>query len=129
MISYRIADIFQTMKYQNIEVSIEAMVGEAQIPTHGYVVVFERPQSENETIRENIDVRLRGILEAKSYQKVSNKFLLSGIPSKDRAEQEFSDVLKLLRSHNSIISLNTELVGWIPGTRMKKFLIRMKTRG
>jgi hypothetical protein len=129
MLSYRKADIFQTIKYRDIEVTVLAKVGESKIPTEGYFVLFERPKSENETVRESMDARLRGILEAKSYIKVGDMFWLPGCPSKERAEQEFSDVLRLLRSHNSILSLTMDPYTWIPGTRVKQFLIRMKTRG
>ena len=129
MISYRKADLLTNIQSREIEVVVNAMVGQSSIETERFFVFFERPISESESLRENMDSRLRGILEAKSYKKVNDNFILTGIPNKEKAEQEFSDVLKLLRHHNSIISVSMDPFTWLAGTRIKSFVIRMKTRG
>lgn len=129
MISYRKADLLTNIRYRDTEIVITAKVGQSSMATEGYFVLFERPVTDNPEIREIMDARLRGILEAKSYKKINNNFVLNGIPSKERAEQEFFDVLSLFKSHNSIISVAMDPYTWLPGTRIKQFVMRMRIRG
>lgn len=132
MISFRQADLSTNLRFRDVEVAITALVGEASSITGitPFFVKFYRPESGNPAVEEKTDARLRGILEAKSYVKDGDAFILRDLPSKNAAESAFMDVLKYLRHHNSIISAEIDTpVKYLPGTKVKQFVIRMKTRG
>lgn len=132
MISFRTADLMTNIRYRDVEVVVTALVGESEAlpPSAPFFVKFERPVCDSKEVRESTDARLRGILEAKSYIKNGDAFILSGLPSKAAAESAFFDVLKYLKHHNSVISAIIDSpVTYIKGTRTKVLVIRMKTRG
>ena len=129
MISCR-ADFFNTFKRRDTEVTVVGWVGQAMSnPTEGFFVLFKRPECEDKDIKELVDARLRGILEAKSFVKNSNNFILTGFPSMTAAESYFWDVFKYLKTNNAVISAGFDPFTWVPRTRTKEFVIRMKVRG
>ncbi len=132
MISYRHADLLRNLQYRDVDVTVIARVGESPAlpPSAPFFVQFQRPQCENEAVRESTDTRLRGILEAKSYVKRGDAFILDGFPSRGAAESSFFDVFKYLKHHNSVLSCEIDQpVKQVPGSKTKEMVIRMRTRG
>ena len=130
MISYRTADLLNTFKYGHVEIVIVAMVGLSTVnPTQRFFVKFDRPECEDEALRERFDEKLRGILQAKSYVKEGDHFILSGFATREAAESSFMDVLKMMKHDNSIISTAMDPFEWIEGSGVKRFVLRIRTRG
>lgn len=132
MISYRTADLITNLKYRDVEVTVTTRVGPSTAlpPTAPFFVLFQRPQSERAEVRESTDTRLRGILEAKSYVKNGDAFILTGFPDRGTAESALFDVFKYLKHHNSVISCEIDQpIKYVPGTKVKELVFRMRTRG
>ena len=106
MISHRRADILDQFTHGDNDVIIKVKIGLSFVdPTKRFFVMFDKPICTDESRRQRFEDRLGGILQAKSYEKHPEYFLLSGFPTRDAAEANYWEVFKMLRYNNDVLNI------------------------
>jgi len=129
MISYRKADFLDQFTHGDNDVFITVKIGFSFAdPTSRFFVLFQKPVCQDEARRRIFEDRLGGILQAKSYAKKDNRFVLVGFPDRSAAEANYMEVFKMLRYNNDILDIKS-FPAEIDGDGVKNIELRIVVRG
>lgn len=128
MISYRQADLFNTLEIQDVPITMDADLSSNMDLQNDFFIRFRDMKCKDAEVKSKFKTILYPILEEGNFIKKGESFIYSHFGTMSGAEANFMDIFTELKNDPRIKSVVNKL-DWVPRTRNKVIHMTILIRG